>query len=120
MYDTRLGARVSEVTSKCSSTEVSFYTERLGSLTFIFYSGCLWHFLVMCETQHLEIAPVDTALKLCVPEPGRKAQAGEMEIAIAIPVSKKEVTSAREVGKGKVQPWREAILQGEFNFLRPM
>lgn len=84
MYDTRLEAGVSAVTSKRSFTEVSFYAERHRSVSFIFVFGCLWNFLVSCETHHLEIVPVPMALPLDVPEPGRKAQ---MEIAIAIPAS---------------------------------
>lgn len=108
VYDTRLGARVSAVTSRCSSTEVSFYAERLGSLSFIFYSGCLWHFLVPCESRRLEIVPLHTALKLGVPEPGRKAQAGEMEIVIAIPVSQKETHLPEKWGR------KGAALRGSY------
>lgn len=64
----------------------------------------LWVFLVPCETHHPEIIPVHAVLKLGFPQPGRKAQAGEMEITIATP---ERATSAREVGRGE-------LLQGSY------
>jgi len=50
----------------------------------------LWHFLVPHETHHLENVPVHTAVRPGVPEPGSRAQAGEMKVAAAIPVSPEE------------------------------
>lgn len=109
--DTILGARVTVVTSKCSFTKVSFYAERHRSVSFIFSSECLWYFLVPCETHHLEIVPAHAALKPGVSKPGRKAQAGEMEIAIAIPVSQKE---AHLLGKRGRESYSGAALKGSY------
>lgn len=110
-YDTRLGAGVSAVTSKRRFTEVSFCAERHRILSFIFGSGWLWQFLVPCETHHLEIVPVHTALKPGVPEPGRKALAGEVEIAIAIPVRQKETRLPEKWGR---ESYSGAALKGSY------
>lgn len=104
VYDTRLGDRVSVVTSKRSFTEVSFYAERCKIVSFFFVSACLWHFLAPCDTHHVEIVPVPTTLEPGVPKSCRKTQASGVETAI--------VTECDTEGDTSAEKWRRENYSG--------